>query len=37
VARALIIQHFIKKNLGNDILNRIEQAYAERYNPKPSA
>jgi hypothetical protein len=27
VARALIIQRFIKKNLGNDILNGIEQAY----------
>jgi hypothetical protein len=37
VARALIIQRFIKSNLGKDILTRIKKAYTERFNPKPSA
>jgi hypothetical protein len=37
VARALIIQRFIKQNIGSDLLSKIEKAYNERFDPKPSA
>lgn len=37
VARALRVQRFIKKNLGRDILAKIDQAYAEHFGLRSSA
>jgi hypothetical protein len=37
VARALRVQRFIKRNLGRDILNKIEQAYSDHFGLRSSA